>query len=227
MRNDRKKKIMTLSILVAAVLLVSIGFAVFSATLKISSGMMVNPDESDFKVVFSSSENTLETNPVKANPASLGDDATINNTIAPTISGLTAYFTSPGDTVTYTFFVRNEGEYEAFLNSISFRGKNCIAGEGASELMVMNACNAIITTVSVGNITTTTTKRDITGESLAPDQSKQITVTISYDPNGGRVDGPFRVEFKDISMYYDALPGINEKYTGEIYRNSTEYIYRR
>ena len=140
MRSERKKQIMTLTIFLVSVLVISVGFAAFSSTLKIKTKATVTPNSSDFKVMFSSSENTLETNPGKASPEGMGGDATIDNTLTPTISGLSASFTSPGDTVTYTFYVRNEGQYEAFLNSISFRGKNCTPGEGADVTMLDNAC---------------------------------------------------------------------------------------
>ena len=225
MRNEIKKQLMTLSILLAAILITSIGFAAFSSTLRIKTKTTVTPNSSDFKVVFSSSENSLETNPVKANPETLGDDAIIDNTTQPTISGLNTYFTNPGDSVTYTFFVRNEGEYEAFLNSISFRRKTCTPEEGTNAEMVIDACNAITTTVNVGSITTAETLTDITGESLIPGQSKQVTVTVSYDLNGARANGPFTVEYGNITMYYNVMSGINEKYTGPIYRNSTEELY--
>ena len=163
MRNERKKQIMTLSILLVAVLVISVGFAAFSTTLKINTNAIVNPNASDFKVVFSSSENALETNPVKASPENMGEDATIENTSVPTISGIVANTKFPGDTVTYTFYVRNEGEYEAFLNSISIKEKSCTPGKGTSFSLITDACNSITTTVSVGNITTTETLTNITG----------------------------------------------------------------
>ena len=211
MRSERKKQIMTLSILLVSVLVISVGFAAFSATLKIKPNAMVNPDASDFKVVFSSSANTLETNSVPASPENMGEPATIDNTTVPTISGIEAKTKFPGDTVTYIFYVRNEGGYEAFLNSITFRGKSCIPEEGTSLTMVDSACNSITTTVSVGSVTTTETKTNITGESLMPGESKQVTVTLSYDSNGAYVDGPFTVVFGDISMYYATVNDKNEE----------------
>jgi hypothetical protein len=141
----------------------------------------------------------------------LGDPATIENGAVPTISGLNAKFTKPGDSVSYVFYVRNEGGYKAYLNSISFGGKKCTPAEGTSFEMVNNACNAITTTVSVGNIQTSETKTNITGETLEINQSKQVTVTITYETNGALADGPFTVEFGDISMYYATISGMNEE----------------
>lgn len=210
MKSERKKRTITLSILIITVLAISVGFAAYSATLKINSSMIVNPDNSRFKVLFSSSANALETNAVKANPSNMGDDATIDNTTVPTIEGLTAKFTQPGESVTYTFYVRNEGGYVSYLNSISFRGIKCIPGEGTSDALANRACNSITTTISVGNITTNETITDITGETLVPGETKQVTVTIAYDPNGARADGPFIAEFGNISMFYATENGMNE-----------------
>ena len=230
MRSERKKQVMTLSILVVAVLVISIGFAAFSARLRVNSSATVTPNASDFKVVFSSSENAFEINPVKASPSNMGDDATITNTPVPTISGLMAKTSAPGDSVTYTFYVRNEGKFEAFLNSVSYGGKICAPGDGTNVEMANKACDSINATVSVGSVTTSETKTDITGESLKPGESKQVTVTLSYDSNGARANGPFAVQFGDISMYYATVNGMNEDpseiaYTGIIYRNSEEELY--
>ena len=211
MRSERRKQMTTLSILLVAILVISVGFAAFSATLKINSKMTVNPDNTYFKVKFSSNANTLETNAIKASPENKGSDATIDNTSVPTISGISANFTVPGDTATYTFYVRNEGRYEAFLNSITLKDKNCIEAEGTNSELAQHICDSITMSLSVGNITTSETMLDITGESLSPGESKQVTVTISYDENAEISDGPFTVEFGDISMYYATVSGLNEE----------------
>lgn len=230
MRSERKKQVITLSILLASVLVISVGFAVLSSTLKIKSNATVNPNSTDFKVVLSSNPNTLETNRVKASPEDMGSDATIDNTSIPTISGLVAKTRIPGDSVTYTFYVRNEGHYEAFLNSITYSDKICMPASETSVELMNDACDSIKAIVNVGSITTTETQTNITGESLMPGESKQVTVTLSYDSNGARADGPFTVEFGEISMYYASSNGMNEDsselaYTGEIYRASGQSLF--
>ena len=45
------------------------------------------------------------------------EDATIDNSGDPTITGLKANFTEPGQKVEYVFYSHNAGEYDAFLNS--------------------------------------------------------------------------------------------------------------
>lgn len=232
MRSERKKQIMTLSILAVAVLVISVGFAAFSSTLNIKSGASISSNASNFKVFFSSSESSLETNAIKASPSDMGEDATIDNTTVPTIRGLVAKTKFPGDSVTYTFYVRNEGQYEAFLNSITFRDKVCIPGPDATVEFVNNACDSIKTIVSVGSVTTSETKTDIKGETLMPGESKQVTVTLSYDSGGAFVDGSFTVEFGEISMYYSSTNETNEPpgdseilYTGEIYRTTGQSLF--
>ena len=60
MRSQRRKQIVTLSVLLTAVLTHSIGFAIFSSNLNIQSGLSVKPDSSSFGVKFYSSETTLD-----------------------------------------------------------------------------------------------------------------------------------------------------------------------
>lgn len=211
MRSGRRKQIMTLSILLVAVLVISVGFAAFSTTLKINTNAIVNPDASDFKVVFSSSANTLETNPVNPNPSNLGEAAIIDNTTIPTISGISVNFEKPGDSATYTFYVRNEGQYVAFLNSITIRDKTCIAEEGTSDEQANYTCDNIMATIGFASGATSGTWIDITGETLRPGESKPITVTIHYYGEADIPEGPVIVEFGDISMYYATQNGMNEE----------------
>ena len=132
MRSERRKKVMTLGILAVCVLTISIGFAAFSSTLNVKTSASVSPDASKFGVIFSSDGNsTSTTQTVNPNSSTYGDAATITNGINPVISGLNAKFTAPGDSVTYTFYAKNTGEYLAYLNYITFIGnKTCTPGNG-------------------------------------------------------------------------------------------------
>ncbi|MBR6690634.1 MAG: hypothetical protein IKL65_04825, partial [Bacilli bacterium] len=100
----RKKQMTMFIIAIVGVFAISIGFAAFSSTLRISSQASVTPNSNTFSVVFSSDENSLKTDAVAANPSNLGDPATIDNSSNPTISGLNAKFTAPNQSVTYTFY---------------------------------------------------------------------------------------------------------------------------
>ena len=149
-RRTRKQQITIMSVIAVAIVTLSIGFAAFSANLRISSTAKVNPDSESFSVVFSSSATGLQTNSIMPNPSTYGEPATIENGIVPTISGLKGKFTNPGQSVTYTFYARNEGAYLSYLNYVNFNNvegeslnKKCVAREGTTASLVEEACNGI------------------------------------------------------------------------------------
>ena len=209
--TDRKKKLIIMIALIAVVG-VSIGFAAFSSSLLIKSSLSVDPDSSTFSVVFSSSSTALETNAITptVNPTTLtASSATINNSGKyPTIENLEATFTEPGDSVSYTFYARNTGKYDAYLTSIVFQDltsgvfKECIPGEGTDKTLVASACNSISATVTVGSESATSTTLGIADHELLQGNSETVTITLSYASNGTRADGPFEVNFGNIYLTY-------------------------
>ncbi|MBR6690338.1 MAG: hypothetical protein IKL65_03300, partial [Bacilli bacterium] len=150
---------------------------------------------------------------VAANPSNLGDPATIDNSSNPTISGLNAKFTAPNQSVTYTFYARNTGEFLAYLNYITFANvegassnKVCTASDGTSQALVDQACNGISMSVKVGNLeAVTTSQSSIQNHTLATNTSEVVTVTISYAENAALADGAFNVSFGDVSLIYSSI----------------------
>ena len=235
MRNERKRKIMTLSILVGAVLLISVGFAAFSSTLKIKSQATLNPDASLFDVKLSTANSipaTMGTVAPTLYPSS--ETTSLSNNItassitiegSTTIAGMSAAFVSPGDEVSYTLYVVNEGAYNAYLTSINFlENKVCTALEDTQDTLVQEACNGISATLSVAGIPYTETTQ-IQNHKLNKQTGELIQITLKYDSNATRADGPFTVNFGKISLVYSTITEMNQKYTGSIYRNSTESLY--
>ncbi len=215
MEKDRGSKVIAIAALLVAVIGLSVGFAAFSSTLTISSSANVKPNSDTFKVVFSSNGTSLTTEAVNGAVTGTGASATaatINNDTNPTISGLAATFTEPGQKVVYTFYAHNSGEYEAFLKSVTYanvsgnsKPKVCTAGSGTTEDLVTNACDDISVKVNVGTTNTTASTADITGHNLLKSAFEQITVTIEYAANGDRADGDFSVAFGDISLVYSSV----------------------
>lgn len=215
MEKDRSSKVIAIVALLVAVVGLSVGFAAFSSTLTISSSANVTPNSDTFKVVFSSNDTTLTTEAVNGNVTGTGASATaatINNDTNPTISGLAATFTEPGQKVVYTFYAHNSGEYEAFLKSVTYAnvtGKSesrvCTPGRDTTAALVTNACDDISVKVNVGTTNTTASKANITGHSLAKTDFEPVTVTIEYASNGDRADGDFSVAFGDISLVYSSV----------------------
>ena len=213
---ERSSRVIAVVALCVAVVGLTLGFAAFSNSLTISSSASVTPDASTFNVDFSSSNDSVvagKVSPVTNPDTVVGTEATIDNTNAPTISNLSATFTKPGDSVTYTFYARNAGEYEAFLKSINFNNvasgsttKKCTAGEGTTEALVQAACKSITLSVKVGSESAVTgTTADISGHSLAKNSSETIVVKIEYTAGGALADGDFTVEFGDVSLTYSSV----------------------
>lgn len=215
MEKDRSSKVIAIVALLVAVVGLSVGFAAFSSTLTISSSANVTPNSDTFKVVFSSNDTTLTTEAVNGNVTGTGASATaatINNDTNPTISGLAATFTEPGQKVVYTFYAHNSGEYEAFLKSVTYanvtgksESRECTPGRDTTAALVTNACDDISVKVNVGTTNTTASTADITKHKLAKKAFEPVTVTIEYASNGDRADGDFSVAFGDVSLVYSSV----------------------
>lgn len=214
MRSERRKKIMTLSILLVAILLVSVGFAAFSGTLIIKSKAVINPNPNLFDVKLSTANSIPATSgtvvPTKyPSSETIGyskqisaNNLSIDGTT--TISDLNIAFVSPGDEVSYKFYVVNEGQYKAYLNNINLGRKTCTPLEDTQDSLVQEACNGININISVGLRTYTLTK-NISNHELNSKKGEEVIITIKYDSNAGRADGPFTVKFEKISLVYSTV----------------------
>ena len=214
MERERSTKIIAIVALCVAIVGLSIGFAAFSNNLTIKSDATVTPNASDFDVNFSTS-NTSElegtVSGVGTNSAT-AEDATINNSGDPTITGLKANFTEPGQKVTYSFYAHNAGKYAAYLNNVTYANvsgqtatKVCTPGVGTDATMVNAACNGISVSVKVGNDNYTGSVSSITDHLLDLDAYEEVVVTIEYASGATRADGDFEVAFGDITLTYDSV----------------------
>ena len=140
----------------------TIGFAAFSNSLTISSSVEVKPDSSDFDINVYGVGNAItvgswdnlattisepDTNPSTffsvegASVARISDDG--KNI---TVSDLTVNFSDPGQSVGYYFMIKNEGEYDAYLNmqpleELSFGVPGvCTAYSGTAPGLVEQTC---------------------------------------------------------------------------------------
>ena len=216
MEKNRGAKIIAIIALLVAVSGLSLGFAAFSNSLTITSGASVTPNSNTFNVDFSSSNVSLETNdivPVKSVSTIIATNATIDNTSVPTISNLSATFTEPGQSVTYTFYAYNSGEYDAYLKTISYLNvvnsssfKVCTASTGTNATLVQSACDSISVKVKAGSEAETNgTVASISGHKLEKGAFETITVTIDYAAGGARADGDFSVSFGEIALGYSSV----------------------
>ncbi len=209
MNDNKVYRIISIAALLLAAIGVTIGYAAFSNTLTISSAAEVRPDSSAFNVDFSSSSSSVVANPITPTLSTTATgftatNATINNATDPVISNLKATFTEPGQSVTYTFYSYNAGQYVAYLNSIVFEGtKTCTAAQGTTQSLVNTACNGITLSAKVGSeAATTTSVATISGHTLGINTAEEIEVVISYEAGSGIADGDFDVTLPDIVLTY-------------------------
>lgn len=207
MEKQRKIKILSILALVLAIVSMSLGFAAFSTTLNISSAANVSPNSSDFSVLFSSSNANQSSSSVSGigTDGATGGTATLSGT---TISNLTANFTEPGQSVTYTFYAHNVGKYIAYLRNLSFdSGKSCVGSSDADDTLVQNACSDITVSVTIGD-TTYSNDTNVYSHALEIDGYETVVVTISYVADGNVADGDFSVTFGDVSLTYSTVDGV-------------------
>ncbi len=215
MKRRRKSKLMVIASLVVAVIVMSIGFAVFSSTLLITSTATVKPDSSSFGVKLYAGTSTTDTSTTvtgSTNTSATVGTATINED-RNTITGVSAGFTAPGQSVVYTFYAHNIGEYEAYLRSILYDNvsgqsvpKVCSAtSSDTTTSLVEDACEYITLTVNIGSASTTDSLSSISGHKLDKSAYEAVYVTISYASNGARADGEFNVSFGDVTVEYSSV----------------------
>lgn len=212
-----KKKKLTIFILCIILVGLTIGYSTFYSNLFISPFAIVKPNFSTFSVVFSNSPDTTDTSPIV--PVASGAEATsanISNKGNPTISRMNVVFSEPGQSVTYTFYVRNVGEYTAFLNNVIFENssagdnfKVCSSIEGTNQTEVDQACNYIKFSLKIGESLTFTGSEKITNHEFEVGQSEKIVINISYEANDIVVNGDFSVDFGLIALAYSSIGDYN------------------
>lgn len=223
MEKNRSSKIVALIALVIAVVGITLGFAAFSNTLTISSSASVKPNADEFKLMIygltDSSElsnivsgqspdfskwSTTSIMPADYSNGVEASDAIVNNTDF-TISNIAVDFVEPATYAKYIFAIKNEGEYDAYMDFSSYGtsviGKTCTAGEGTTQTLVDEACEEMflggeLFDSSFQSINITGSYKIAVGDYL------YIRLDVRYigSDSTARADGPFSVKFDDIKV---------------------------
>ncbi len=171
MEKDRNTKIISIVSMFIAVLCLSIGFAAFSRTLNIQSSATVNISKENFSVKLSQTPNSLvggnmagyvEVSPEETDARPSYDYEPVvadNESESPTLKGINATFTKPGQSVTYKgIYIVNDGQFDAILNGLSIAnvdGQNsavvCEAKEGTNADYVKEACKGIKMQITISS----------------------------------------------------------------------------
>ncbi len=217
-QKDKSSKIIAIVALVVAVLGVSLGFAAFSQNLTIEPEASVKGDENRFNVQFSTSESEAATGAVTAkltpsDSSISGFEATSANLIATTVDNLKATFVNGkgNQTATYSFYVYNGGELDAYLKKVTFEKPEptCTATAGenaATDELVQAACKDVTVKITVGSEQYTATNESISSKMLAKSSGTPVTVVLEYKDQNA-VDGDFDVDFGSITLNYSSSNG--------------------
>ena len=241
MRQNRQSKVVAILALCVSVVGLTLGFAAFSNTLTISSSATVSPDETDFNinvygitdfkgtiitgtissppVEFFTSETTSVANKYSSSDLALtaSDSKITDNGKSITISDINVGLTEPGQFVSYYYMIKNEGEYDVYLDLNKYDTEEmviggyqiegtCTAGEGTSETLVNEACPYVILTNDL--------HRYDYGELYANGYYVQMKKgeyiilqrTIKYESTNKLADGAFYVAFEDLTLEFTSNP---------------------
>lgn len=211
--------------------MLSVGLAAFSSTLNIKSGMTISPSPDNFKLGLSCSSDRsdeCELAPTSDNPELVekSSKAIIDNSNGKLeIKNLNFYFTEPGQSLTYTFYVRNIGNLNAYVEYFGQRnieGYNrairCTAGEGTSQALVNQLCDASSESFKLyykaihygrhGNAIDTAFSASRSFDRPLEKEGNEVRLNIVYDTNAPRVDGPVSIELGEFYINFTSTPYI-------------------
>lgn len=177
MERQKSGKVIAIVALLFAVAGLSLGFAAYSTTLNITSSADVKLDSNAWKIGFSTATTAITPGTVTGtltgaetndNPGTLNlQQFVISQTTPATLH------TTNGSKVEYNFYIVNEGDLDAYLNSITMGNLSCAYATGsqttidnghtqvtpeAGATISDNDCRAMFTaTLDIGNGSSTQT----------------------------------------------------------------------
>ena len=166
-RKSINYKIALIVALIVSTVAITIGYASFSGALKINGDATVNHSSWIIKFTNLAEANLLGT-AEEVNPPEISENGT-------TLSGYNVKFTTPGDSVSYTFDVANEGTFKAKITSLDISTPICTGnGENAAN-DAANVCNHLLYTLTYSDGTSLSV-----GDILNSETSKSLILTLTY-----------------------------------------------
>lgn len=215
MEKDRSSKVIAIVALLVAVVGLSLGFAAFSQTLTITPEASVKRDSSKFKVEFSNEAETTTTGSVTGvveedDPENAtGGTATINEL---SVTNANAKFSKDGQTITYTWYVRNTGSIDAYLRGVTFTNTSAsceASGEGsddANDALIEEACKHIKAEITVHGETFSNSQdsgfTDSTKYKIAAGTNTTIKLVITAETGATLTDSDYKATFGTITLDY-------------------------
>ena len=218
MKFNRKKQTIIIAILLISVVCLSIGFAARKSILIIRGKLDIDPIVKASLVRLSSSSDQYSTNPVQYNIEGEGvtaTNATINNeaSVGPTLSNISVTFNNKShyQTVTYSFYIRNDGSSDVYLTDVLFLDnassvfKSCRPKSGGSQSDADKFCSNINVSLTIGNVNIKSeSNHGFTSHLLEAQSSEEVVLTIRYAPSIF-VDEPMIATFGNIEFVYSSV----------------------
>lgn len=178
MEKDRKTKVLAVIAIIIAVVSLTIGFAAFSTTLSIDGTGDVK--SSSWKVRFENLQ------PVQRVGTAVETTAPTINTNDTTISNFDVSFTTPGDSVSYTFDIANKGTFDAEITSINIPTPTCQGTGTNAEEDATNVCDNLEYKLTYTDGGAALAQAD----TLNKGETKNVTLTLTYKDTIGATELP-------------------------------------
>ena len=175
---NRKNKSTLIAGLLAAIVLMAVGYAAFSTTLTISSTANVS---SSWNVAFDTTKTSGTGVVTTAGSATGGTISYSNNGQTATISetGLT----KPGDSATYTLTIKNTGSIKAALGTPVLTGTSCeVSGltcSSSSGHIKFTVSSPASSTLAAGASTTMTVKAEFPNTAVSSSTTETASISVS------------------------------------------------
>lgn len=155
-------------IAVAAVLMIGMVYAAFTQNLSINGSATVQKTSWDIKF-----EN-LQT-AVKTGTAS---EVTAPTLTATKVGDYAVTFKTPGDSISYTFDVTNDGSFDAEINSITIPTPTC--SSSSSDTDASNVCSYLTYTLKYADGDAAAGNTVATGDELDSGVTRTMVLTLTY-----------------------------------------------
>ena len=173
MQKERGFRIIAVIALMVAVVGLTIGYAAYSSTLKITGAAKVDPSSWNVKFAYKTGSSLVAATTGKA---SMKTEATLSDT---QVSGFNATLKAPGDSITYNFLVTNSGSLDAKLSTFTMGTISCAPASGSNA--TTEEANAICKELSYTLTGVTASDR------LAAGESKDLTLKLEWASTGTAV----------------------------------------
>lgn len=190
--KNKDVKIAMIALLIVSSIAITIGYASFSQILSIDGEATV--EKSTWKISFANlSSAVLSGTAVENTHPSISSDGT-------ELSSYNVNFTTPGDSVTYTFDVVNTGTFNASLSSIVIPTPVCTGSGDKATTDASNVCNHLVYSLTYSDGSAINN-----GDSLNKETSRTLKLTLTYkdDITAGELpSNDVAISNLGITMYY-------------------------